>query len=339
MKKFLLFVSLSLFVVCVNAKDPIKRVKGVIVTETGEPIPRVVVYVDGKEKLTMTNANGEFVFSKLTTDDSLLVIIPKLGMTKVACTIEEMRIVIDKNRFVGADDELRDTIYVTLRDHLISGLVRVNESDEPVPHATILVSDIDDKIVGHGASDSIGYFNMKVHGTGDYTLKISSVGYSDNYKGVRFSPEDSVANVGIIKMFEGVQLKEVEVKDKRAEKGKRVYSNIMTRSDIESSGARDIYTLIRSNFAGVYVSVSNVEARARFRVRGAASIRLDNEPLVILDDVRVCPADDEKAMEIIYNTVPMDIIESVEVNKTGAGYGSLGANGVIIIKTIRGKSR
>lgn len=339
MKKFLLFVSLFLFVFCVNAKEPIKRVKGVVVTETGEPIPSVVVYVDGKEKFTMTNANGEFAFSKLTTDDSLLVIIPKLGMTKVACTIEEMRIVIDKNKVVDAGDELRDTINVILRDHLISGLVKVDKSDEPVPHATILVSDIDDKIVGHGASDSIGYFNMKVHGTGDYTLKITSVGYSDNYKGVRFNPEDSVTNVGVIKMFEGVKLQQVEVNYKRGEKRKRVYSNIMTRSDIESSGARDIYTLIQTNFAGVHVSVSNVEARAKFRIRGVSSINLTNEPLVILDDVRIYPGRDETAMGVVYNTVPMDIIESVEVNKTGAGYGALGANGVIIIKTRRGLSR
>ena len=341
MKNIVLLSLFLLMAVGMNAQEPLKRVYGVVMRESGEPVANVMVSVEGKNKFAMTNNEGIFTFSKLTTADSLLVIVPGMGMTRVGCHGGKIEVVVGKEEETTSNKLLEEDREKALNNHRIQGYVNIGETQEPLPYATVLLSDLEDKVVGHTATDSAGHFNTVVYGTGNYTLKVSAVGYTDNYKAVRIAEGDSVASVGNILMIEGVQLGEVEVKDRRAEKGRRVYSNILTRSDIESNGARDVLSALRGHIAGVVVRKKNAGVpgggSVHVTIRGPNSIHLSTEPLVIVDGVPIYGGGGETPLGAVNNAVPIDIVESIEVNKTGEGYGVQGANGVIIIKTRRGK--
>lgn len=336
MKKSVIIAAMLILCFSSYTQETIKRVYGVVKTELGEPIANAMVSVEGKDKVTMTNAEGVFTFSKLTTADSLLVIIPKLGMMKVACSEGKIEVVVSNAPKPPLESDEVFTQKRVLGNHRIHGVVQMNESGDPVPFATIVVADLEDKIVGHGATDSIGHFDMQVRGTGTYSIRISFAGYTDNYFPLHFNANDTVLSAGIISMIEGINLREVEVKDRRAEKGKRVHMNILTRSDIEYSGARDFVSLLQGKIPGLRINRMSAApgGRVSTRIRGYGSIMLTGEPLVIMDDVIV---NGEDAIQTVNNSISIDMIESVEVNKTGAGYGVRGANGVIIIKTRRGK--
>ena len=341
MKNIVLLIILLLMAVGMNAQEPLKRVYGVVMRESGEPVANVMVSVEGKNKFAMTNNEGIFTFSKLTTADSLLVIVPGMGMTRVGCHGGKIEVVVGMEEESAFNKLLEEDRKKALNNHRIEGYVNIEETQEPLPYATVLLSDLEDKEIGHTATDSTGHFNTVVYGTGSYTLKISAVGYTDNYKAVRIAEGDSVASVGNILMIEGVQLGEVEVKDRRAEKGRRVYSNILTRSDIESSGAKDILSALKGHIAGMVIRKKNAGvpggAIVHVTIRGPSSINLSTEPLIIVDGIRMYPFPDETPLGTVNNNIPIDLVESIEVNKTGEGYGAEGANGVIIIKTRRGK--
>ncbi|HKO15664.1 MAG TPA: SusC/RagA family TonB-linked outer membrane protein [Gemmatimonadaceae bacterium] len=101
---------------------------------------------------------------------------------------------------------------------------------------------------------------------------------------------------------------------------------------------------------GVNVSFAGGTAgqAARIRIRGANSVSLSNEPLIIIDGVRVSNDFDDVGRIGVGGQVPQrlndlnpDDIESMEILKGPAAsalYGTAAANGVIQIRTKRGHS-
>ena len=100
----------------------------------------------------------------------------------------------------------------------------------------------------------------------------------------------------------------------------------VTHEMIMRSGLHTIPDIIRSYVSGVVVLSDG--GNTKVRVHGINSINSDNDPLVVLDGVDVPGADLE-------TLVPVENISSIKVVKDGAGYGVRGANGVIIIETIK----
>lgn len=101
--------------------------------------------------------------------------------------------------------------------------------------------------------------------------------------------------------------------------------NIITREDIEKSGARSIADILRGRVAGL--QVSGVGDGTQMTIRGKNSFASKTDPLFILDGAEVTFT--------LLNSLNLETVESIEVSKTGAGYGVRGANGVIIVKTRR----
>ncbi len=322
----------------VEAQEKMNKVVGVVKSETGEPIPNVMISVEGKNKFTRTNSLGEFEFKKLTTTDSLIAVVPKLGIFKVGCDLPQPIEIIAA--YPEEEEEIEIAVVDTshVRNHRIHGKVQISESHEDLAHALVSVLDAKLNPIGKCETDSTGNFDLNVVGTGDYTLYVSYVGYSPSYTPLKFAEGDSVLSAGLIAMQEGVELREIEVVDRRAEKGKRTRIDLLTREDIKTSGAKDINSALRGKIPGIRIIRSAAPGgSSRVSVRGLASILNPTEPLVILDGVEI--ANDlpyKTGFDIVSESVPIEIVESIEVNKTGEGYGVRGANGVIIIKTIRG---
>src|SRR5207245_10511063 len=86
-------------------------------------------------------------------------------------------------------------------------------------------------------------------------------------------------------------------------------------------------------------------AGARVRIRGSSSFSLNNEPIYIIDGVRMESANNSASIGIggtnpsRVNDIDPNEIESIDVVKGPAAstlYGTAATNGVVVIKTKRG---
>ena len=98
---------------------------------------------------------------------------------------------------------------------------------------------------------------------------------------------------------------------------------------------QSVADILRGRTAGVYVE--EVEGGGLLvRIRGANTLMGDNAPLYVIDGMHV-----QTKNGVLYDINPHDI-ESITVLKDAAStaiYGSRGANGVILIKTKRGRKK
>jgi len=101
--------------------------------------------------------------------------------------------------------------------------------------------------------------------------------------------------------------------------------NMLTRRQIEQSGANSLYDLLRGNLPGVTVSEEN--GNSLVTIRGGSSFDLNNEPLFIIDGVEYRGSYDADRAVNIHD------IERLEVQTDGAMYGIKGSNGAIVITT------
>jgi TonB-dependent SusC/RagA subfamily outer membrane receptor len=103
---------------------------------------------------------------------------------------------------------------------------------------------------------------------------------------------------------------------------------------LKTDQVRSAEELIQGRFAGVQV-VRLAGGGFSLRIRGAGSLMAGNEPLYVVDGVALPPAPGGA----LTGVDPRDI-ESIEVLKdisATSAYGVRGANGVIVIKTKRGR--
>lgn len=113
-----------------------------------------------------------------------------------------------------------------------------------------------------------------------------------------------------------------------------------------------VTNLLAGKAAGLQVSASGASpgAGSTFRIRGAASVNSNNDPLIIIDGFPVNPASDSKietgsyssgTSDNIFGSLNPNDIESIEVLKDASStaiYGARAANGVIIVTTKKGAS-
>ncbi len=106
--------------------------------------------------------------------------------------------------------------------------------------------------------------------------------------------------------------------------------NTVTAEEIEKDPASSVQEMLQGRVAGVVVT--RRPGGISVRVRGAPSIRGDNEPLYVVDGTPVTTGPGG-----FLRINPYDV-ESIEVLKgsRAAFYGVRGANGVIVIKTKQG---
>lgn len=104
----------------------------------------------------------------------------------------------------------------------------------------------------------------------------------------------------------------------------RYNSNVLTQEQIRSMNPSNIYDIFRGGIIpGVSVNGNKIS------IRGGTSFNLDNEPLFVVDGTQY-----ESSSEV-ESVVSVNDIFKIEVQKDGAMYGLRGANGVIIITTVK----
>jgi hypothetical protein len=106
-------------------------------------------------------------------------------------------------------------------------------------------------------------------------------------------------------------------------------STIDVQELLRTTHATSLSELLQGRVAGLSISRSSTGGETTASIRGQRTITGSNEPLVVVDGMVMGTLSEVDLMIDLRN------IKTVDVVKEGAMYGSRGANGVIVITTMR----
>jgi len=222
----------------------------------------------------------------------------------------------------------------------LNGTVLDAANSQPIPGAVVKI-----KGTTHSVStDPDGRFSFITGQKFPYTLIVSFIGFEQKEQRVDGSP------VTVRLQESQNQLNDVVVTGYSTQERKYIAGSIssVSGSVVQNQPSGGFNQLLQGKTTGVQVtSNSGVPGGGiTFRVRGNNSINASVDPLYIIDGVFVSNADpisaglgNQQASNPIADLNPSDI-EDIQILKDAnatAIYGSLGANGVIIVTTKRGK--
>ena len=203
-----------------------------------------------------------------------------------------------------------------------------------------------------------GSFRIAGVSAGQYQVRVLRLGFSAS--GVRTVQvtAGSTSDLQFALTPAAVSLEQVVTtatgeKERKREIGSAVAT--LQPSTDQITSAQSVSQLLTGKIAGVDVSQSGgtVGSGSRIRIRGANSISLGNEPLIIVDGIKfnnsvgVDATTGANSIDVggqvpsRFNDINPEDIESMEVLKgpaAAAQYGTAAANGVIQITTKRGRS-
>jgi len=232
----------------------------------------------------------------------------------------------------------------------ITGRVIDRASQQPVVGATV-------RVVGttRGAQTSDqGTYRITGVPTGAVSVQALRIGYAaitrpltltaDGTTTLDFALEQAATQLDI------VQVTATGQEQSRRESGVAT-ANINVATDVPQAAVTNMATVLSSRAPGVIVQEAGgtTGSGARVRIRGSNSVSLSNDPLIIIDGVRVNNEQDNAANSIgvggqvpsRLNDINQEEIENIEIIKGPAAaalYGTAAANGVIQITTKRGRA-
>ncbi len=241
---------------------------------------------------------------------------------------------------------------VALAQRRISGHVW-NKTDGPVIMANVVEIDKDNRNVSATQTDASGNFSMTIKNPANH-LQISYIGYATKKVPI------GGTTVFRIEMVSRTAIKEVVVVGTR-----RIKSNGFSIPEREISVAQQSLNMdemeglsfetageaLQGQIAGldIVANSGNLGAGTSMRLRGVSSINGNQEPLIVVDgyiledynsdELDLNDMENEEQFATLLQVNPDDI-QSISVLKDAAAtaiWGSRGANGVIEIKTRRGK--
>ena len=226
----------------------------------------------------------------------------------------------------------------------IAGQVTDQSSGQPLVGARVTV--VGTSLVT--ASRAEGRYVIPNVPPGQVTVRATFIGYAAGSQSVAVAP-DEAATADLALVLTPYSLDEVVV-TATGEQTKREVGNVINtiRADslVATRPIANMNDLLGAKAPGVEVLAGNLTgAGARVRIRGTNSLSLNNEPLYIIDGVRMTSANNSSSIGIggtnpsRVNDLNPEEIESIEVVKgpsAAALYGTAASTGVILIKTKRG---
>lgn len=182
---------------------------------------------------------------------------------------------------------------------------------------------------------------------GTVTLRVRRIGYTNTSREVVVPAGGEVA-VEIAMAKSVTQLSEV-ITTATGDVEKKSFGNVVATIKADSLVGKvpitNVNELLQARTAGVQViqGTGQTGASSSIRIRGASSLSLTNEPLIIVDGIRFDNSPAASNFSSIrvnrFGTFNPDEIESMDIIKgpsAAALYGTAAANGVIVIRTKRG---
>ncbi len=230
----------------------------------------------------------------------------------------------------------------------VVGRVTAAEGGAPIPdtRVTVLGTNL---VTGTNAA---GQYTLRNVPAGAVTVRVVRVGYQEQKKGATVANGQS-ATLDFQLTGTSVQLSPVVTtatgEQRRAEQGSAV-STINASQRARQAPVTDLASLIAAQAPGVVVQPGNTTGTgANIRIRGTNSLSLNNDPIYVIDGVRMTSANGAQSPNIFTGgaiqsraqDINPDEIESIEIVKGPSAatlYGTDAANGVIVITTKRGHS-
>jgi len=229
----------------------------------------------------------------------------------------------------------------------IEGTVTDAQNGDPLPGVNVVVTDLAAQGVG-AATGPDGQYRIEDVPTGTYTIEARFVGYRAQQQSVTVAANDEVT-VDFAMRESSIELDEVVVSVAAGDtRRKEVGTDIATVSprQLEDAVASNLSELLNGRAENVTITQAsgNVGGGSRIRVRGITSLTQDNNPLLVIDGVRVSNSTEvgiNRGQTFSrFDDINPDDIQSIQVVKGPAAtalYGSEAAPGVIIIETKTGR--
>lgn len=232
----------------------------------------------------------------------------------------------------------------------VTGRVTERGTDAPIADANVV-------IVGtqRGTrTDQNGTYRITDVAPGSYTIRVLRLGYGSSSRLVNVTAASDVT-ADFVLQTSAVEIDQVVVTATGATERKRENGNdvgiIKPGENISLAAEPNLTSTLAAKTPGLTISQSmgTAGSSARIRIRGANSVSLSNEPLLIVDGVKMDNSTSALSGSISpggaqisrFDDINPDDIESIEVLKGPAAsalYGTAAANGVIQITTKRGRS-
>ena len=198
-----------------------------------------------------------------------------------------------------------------------------------------------------GTTDQQGTYRIPGVAAGQYQVSATRIGYETRTQSVAVAAgQTATANFAL--SASALELGGLVVTASGREQRTRELGNAVGNinvSEVELAAVPNVSSLIQGRTAGVTVTLASGEVgtASRIRIRGSNSVSLSNEPLVIVDGVRITSTEVTTVGSLQsvsrLNDINPEDIESIEILKGPAAaalYGTAAANGVIQITTKRG---
>ena len=228
----------------------------------------------------------------------------------------------------------------------ITGTVTSQGAGEPLQEARVIV--VGTSLFTSTSAD--GRFTIRKVPAGAAEVRVIRVGYTEQKKSVTVA-DNQTATVDFVMKQTVVQLTEVVTTatgtQRRAEVGNAV-ENISVAKVTEAAPIRSVADVLNSRVPGVAVlSGTQTGTGQRVRIRGISSLALSNDPIYVIDGVRMSANNGSIGYSTLGNNpsrlgdISPEEIENIEIVKGPSAatlYGTDAANGVVLITTKKGRA-
>ena len=230
---------------------------------------------------------------------------------------------------------------------VIAGRVLDRQSQQPLENAQI-------RIVGtqRGTqTDQTGAYRLSGVPVGATSIVAQRIGYGQQPRSVVVTA-GATATVDFSLSVSATQLDQVVVTATGETQRKRESGNATATIDptaLPLGATTNFSDVLAARAPGVSVTTSGgtVGGGSRIRIRGSNSVSLSNDPLLIIDGIRIDNTANSTSIGVggqqpsRFNDINPDEIENIEIIKGPAAaalYGTAAANGVIQITTKKGRA-
>ena len=226
----------------------------------------------------------------------------------------------------------------------ISGRVVATGTNAPLGDSRVVV--VNTSVSALTGAD--GRYTLRGVPTGALEVRVLRVGFQEQKKPISITAGAS-ATLDFTMEPAIVQLQEVVTtatgEQRKVELGNAV-STINAAERVEASTINNMADLLVAKAPGVQVSPPNMTGAAQtIRIRGNSSISLNNDPIFIIDGVRMSSGAISASLGgtnfSFLNTLSPEEIEDIEIVKGPSAatlYGTAAANGVVVITTKKGRA-
>src|SRR5947207_8841553 len=202
-------------------------------------------------------------------------------------------------------------------------------------------------------SDAEGRYRLTLRAAGALAVRVTAIGYTPQSKAVTVAAGES-ATVDFTLTANPVGLDAIIVTASGEQQRLRTQPTDVSHINVENTPKTAITNfadLLNARAAGVTVMPSSgtTGGGARVRIRGSNSVSLSNEPVFFIDGIRVNSGATGNASNTVgvggqnpsrINDIQVEDLEAIEAVKgpsAGTLYGTAAANGIVQVRTKRGR--